>query len=119
MRITLKKITILALTFTLFTVIITASNTPPNLAACWYNNTTKSYAIAIDLSLGYYPPEGQVSCKTIEEIRDAFCGIENPGPLFILSTYPHGKNNICRPLFSKEIDKLLKGKKLWKTYEFR
>lgn len=36
--------------------------------AVWYNTSSKTYALAFDLSLGYYPPEGQKSFLTLDDL---------------------------------------------------
>jgi hypothetical protein len=88
------------------------------MVACWYDVTMKRYALAVDLSLGSYPPEGHDSFKTIHELRDALGKLAQDDQLLIMNEYPHGsKGGRCRALVDEERAKLVKGHLKWQVHQ--
>lgn len=45
------------------------------LLAVWYNADSKRYALALDLSMGYYPSEGQNSFSSLDDLIGHVNGI--------------------------------------------
>jgi hypothetical protein len=110
--------TIIAFCLTLLSEKLCATDGPAKMVACWYDVTLKRYALAVDLSLGSYPPEGLDSFKTLDELREILRKLAQDDRILILNEYPHGsKSGRCRALGDEETVKLLKGHLKWQIHQ--
>jgi hypothetical protein len=110
--------TIIALCLALLSEELCAAEVPAKMVACWYDVTMKRYALAVDLSLGYYPPEGHDSFKTLDDLRDTLSKFAQDDRLLIMNEYPHGSlNGRCRALVDAERVQLVKGHLKWQVHQ--
>jgi hypothetical protein len=115
-----STILIIALCLALLGRSLCAADSPSKMVACWYDVTLKRYALAVDLSLGYYPPEGHDSFKTLDGLRDALTKLAKDDHLLIMNEYPHGsKSGRCRALVDEDRIKLMKGQPKWQVHQER
>ncbi len=90
-----------------------------HMFAVWYNTNSKTYALALDLSLGYYPPEGQKSFQNLDDLIAYINGVFTKLPeasdqrepamkLIVNNGNPHGDQlKGVQPITKQELTILL------------
>ena len=96
-----------------------ASEHNEHMFAVWYNANSKTYAIALDLSLGYYSPEGQKSFQNLDDLIAYINGVFTKLPeasdqrepamkLIVNNGNPHGDQlKGVQPITKQELTILL------------